>query len=342
VPPEVGPSSGAGPAAEDGPRPAGWVVTASSPGMDREIDAGGGGQERPDWAEPAPAPVSRPSGARQPSVMVMVGGPESQVPAPPMSPPSANGTPPRPVVAPLGRIDVELDKIEAKTFSVVRRGYDRDEVRAYLVAVARDYRQVIHSAKEAVNAARAAAAPAPAPVVGTSPAPPPPAPAPGRVFEDIGGRVTAVLTKAAEAAEEITSAAEKEALVIRQRARQEAEDLRRSAADALAEVEQTRAAGDQLAAELEADARTRAATIVVAAEQRAAQLEDEAKLRASTMERTVRANIDAVIAEARRDYEHLRSAQQQCIDRLASVEFLARHARDGMSESAGQSIDELL
>lgn len=98
----------------------------------------------------------------------------------------------------------------------------------------------------------------------------------------------------------------------------------------------------QQRAEAEAAARDQAELILADAQKQAAQVEAEARERVTLMDRTVRANIDAVLAEARRDYEHLRSAQQQCIDRLASVEFLAKHARDGLSESAGQPLDELL
>lgn len=257
-------------------------------------------------------------------------------------PPPSAGTAASPPVRTLpARIDLEIDKIETKTFSVSRRGYDRQEVDAFLRSVARDYRQVVKSAKDAVNAARTAAAqPAPAP-----PAPNPPAPAPkpaAYAFEDIGGRVTAVLTSAAEAADGIRASAEREALAIRQRAREETERLRHEAAEALAEAERVRVATEQEAAEAESTARAEADLIIASAGQRAAQLEEEAKERITTTDRTVRANIDAAIAEARRDYEHLRSAQQQCIDRLASVEFLAKHARDGLSENVGQSIDELL
>lgn len=244
-----------------------------------------------------------------------------------------------PVVdGPPARVDAEIDKIEAMTFSVTLRGYDRQEVDAYLRAVARDYRQVIKSAREAVNAARSAAR-APA----TPPPPPTPPPAPAApTFEDIGGRVTAVLTSAAEAAGEIRELAEKEALAIRQRAREEAERLRRSTSEALAEAEQVRAASAQQKAEAEAAGRAQAELIVAEAQKEAAQVEAEARERVTLMDRTVRANIDTVIAEARRDYERLRSAQQQCIDRLASVEFLAKHARDGLSENAGQALDALL
>ncbi|HUR22488.1 MAG TPA: DivIVA domain-containing protein [Acidimicrobiales bacterium] len=250
-------------------------------------------------------------------------------------PPVIDGTP--------ARVDAEIDKIEAMTFSVTRRGYDRQEVDAFLRAVARDYRKVVKSAREAVNAARAAAH-APATPAPATPAPAPtPLPAPAApTFEEIGGRVTAVLNSAAEAAGEIKESAEKEALAIRQRAREEAERLRRSTVEALAQAEQARAASEQQKAEAEATARSQADLILAEAQRQATQLEAEARERLTLMDRTVRANIDAVIAEARRDYEHLRSAQQQCIDRLASVEFLAKHARDGLSESSGQPLDELL
>jgi DivIVA domain-containing protein len=243
---------------------------------------------------------------------------------------------------PPARVDAEIDKIEAMTFSVTLRGYDRQEVDAFLRAVARDYRQVVTSAREAVNAARAAAqVPAPPPAA-PAPAPAPPAAPAAPTFEDIGGRVTAVLNSAAEAAGQIKESAETEALAIRQRAREEAERLRRSTAEALAQAEQARAASEQQKAEAEATARSQAELILAEAQRQATQLEAEARERLTLMDRTVRANIDAVIAEARRDYEHLRSAQQQCIDRLASVEFLAKHARDGLSENSGQPLDELL
>lgn len=45
---------------------------------------------------------------------------------------------------PPARVDAEIDKIEAMTFSVTLRGYDRQEVDAFLRAVARDYRQVVN------------------------------------------------------------------------------------------------------------------------------------------------------------------------------------------------------
>jgi DivIVA domain-containing protein len=285
--------------------------------------------DRPSPLAPSEEPPAPPA-AR--AFTPTVGTPDPQQPSAGSGP-----VPPSAVTVPPGRIDVEIDKIETKTFPITRRGYDRDEVDAFLRSVAADYRQVVRSAKEAVNAARAAA----------PPPPPPPAPAaapapPTHAFEDIGGHVTAVLTSAAEAAEEIKASAEKEALAIRHRAREETEHLRRAAAEALAEAERVRAATEQEAAEADAEARARADALLVAAQQRAARLEDEAQQRLTTMDRTVRANIDAVVAEARRDYEHLRSAQQQCVDRLASVEFLAKHARDGLSENAGLSIDDLL
>lgn len=239
---------------------------------------------------------------------------------------------------PPGRVDAEIDRIEAMTFSVTLRGYDRQEVDAFLHAVASDYRKVIRSARDAVNAARSAARapamPPPSPTPPAAPAPP--------IFEDIGGRVTAILNSAAEAAGEIKDAAEKDALAIRQRAREEAERLRRSSAEILGEAKQAQAWSERQMAELEAAARSQAELIVTEAQQQAAQFEAEARERVTIMDRTVRANIDAAITDARRDYERLRSAQQQCIDRLASVEFLAKHARDGLFENAGQTLDVLL
>jgi DivIVA domain-containing protein len=224
-----------------------------------------------------------------------------------------------------GRVELEIEKIETKTFPVSRRGYDRVEVDSYLRSIANDYRLVMRKAREAVaEAQRTAAA------------------RPSASFDDVGGRVAAVLASAAQAAEEIKAEAEDQASAIRQQAEEETAHIRESAAQRLLEAERIKSASEEEATALTASANTEAAEILASARHRAARIEEEAQQRATTIDRTARANVDAVIAEARREYEHLRSVQQQCLDRLAAVEFLARHAREGMSEAADQAFDERL
>jgi F0F1-type ATP synthase membrane subunit b/b' len=118
--------------------------------------------------------------------------------------------------------------------------------------------------------------------------------------------------------------------------------MRREVAERLAEADRLAADAQQEAERALATARTEGARVVAAARDRAAQISQEAEESAAMLERTVRANVEAILAEARREYEHLRTAQQQCIDRLASVEFLAKHARDGLSDASASTFDERL
>ncbi|MDQ6727892.1 MAG: DivIVA domain-containing protein [Actinomycetota bacterium] len=222
---------------------------------------------------------------------------------------------------------MEIEKIETKTFPVARRGYDRAEVDAYLRAVANDYRMVVDKAREAVSAAQQAA-------IATTSATAVPS------FEDIGGRVAGVLSSASQAAEDIRAEAEQEAAAIRQKAEQERMNAQRAAAEQVAAAQQVKAASEEEAAELTAAARVEASSVIAAAREEAIRIAEDAERSAATLDRTTRANTDALLAEARREYEHLRSVQQQCVDRLASVEFLTRQAREHLAQVAPYAIDD--
>jgi len=224
---------------------------------------------------------------------------------------------------PRERIDLEIDKIQTKTFPVVRRGYDRSEVDAYLRNVAEDYRQVLAKARDAVKAAQVA---------------PPPTQS-SQSFDDVGDRVASVLNSAAQAAADMKVAAEEQAEEARRQAGVHIAHAQRAAAEQIAEVERVKAATQEEIDALVTAARAEAARVIGAAQQEAARIGNDAERAADVLERTTRANIDAVLAEARRDYEHLRSAQQQCVDRLASVEYLAREAREGLSDGGAQLFD---
>lgn len=332
-------------------RPSAASEAPAEPEVTDDLEEASGGPAEPEASEPEPAAPELPSAAPAEPRITPHGDDQRRstrgTVAKPPSPPSSTGgyarRPPASMadsgsvpVPPLGRVEVEIEKIEQKTFPIARRGYDRDEVDAYLGVVASEFRKVVRSAREAVNAARAASpAPDPAPAPG-------PAPVAVSTFDDIGSRVAGVLASAAEAAQEIKAAAEQEALLLRQRARDEFDGLRRAHAEQQAKLEQMRDAVAAEADEILRVARREARALLDEAQQRATEVEAEAESRASTLERTIRAKVEAVLAEARRDYEHLHSVQQQCVDRLASAEFLAKHARDGLSDGLGQPIDELL
>lgn len=236
---------------------------------------------------------------------------------------------------PSARVDLEIDKLETKTFPLARRGYDRTEVDAFMRAIADDYRQVVRVAGEAVTAAQNAARQAQQQAASSTSTS-------VQSFDEIGGRVASVLASAAQAADEIRAAAEEEAQAIRQKAHDELGHVRQAVEDELVAAEQARVTSEEAASGVVGAARSEAAAMLAGSRDEAARILQEAAERAATLERTARANVDAVVAEARREYEHLRSVQQQCADRLASVEFLAKHARDGLSEGPGQTIDELL
>lgn len=226
-----------------------------------------------------------------------------------------------------GAMELNVDDIRTKTFPVARRGYDRDEVDAFMRSLSEEVRGLVRRVREAEAVAKQLAA-APHPPAGS--------------FEDVGGHVAAVLESATQAAEGIKAEAEDEAAAIVEQAHRDTEHLRRDAAQQLAEVEQLKAQVEEEAARVVGAARSEASALVASARERAREITEAAENGAAALERTVRANVDAIVAEARRDYEHLRTLQQQCVDGLASIEFLAKHARDGLSDSFMKSFDDRL
>ena len=82
------------------------------------------------------------------------------------------------------------------------------------------------------------------------------------------------------------------------------------------------------------EASTSAASLLNDAREKASEIERDAKQAAARLERSARANVEVVVAEGRRSYEHLRAVELQGIDRLTSVEFLVRQARERLSGDA--------
>jgi DivIVA domain-containing protein len=194
------------------------------------------------------------------------------------------------------------DEIAAKEFLVGLRGYDKDEVRAFL-------RMVATSVEE--HSAAAAVVPEPAPLPDPAPEPDPlpirdyspspaPAAAPSSEWADLGEEIAAVLRTAHEQAAGLKAEAEAEADAIRARAEQDAAHLR-------AEAEQDRAAAD---------------TKLAKAQDEALALVAEAQTRVATMIETSRAKAEA---EARNGVQQL-TAQ---VEELTGARDAARsHLRD--------------
>jgi DivIVA domain-containing protein len=99
------------------------------------------------------------------------------------------------------------EEIDSKEFLITLRGYDKDEVKAFLKAVAADYRAAVDSA-----------------------APPPEAP--GNAYEALGKDIGQVLQVAKQSADHLKKKAEEEATSMRRRAEEEANTLRDAASGA--------------------------------------------------------------------------------------------------------------
>lgn len=325
----------------DEPRPVGGasllrLTPAGAEERDRAPGDGGSGEVRRSSEEPsavkAPDAPARREGRPDPEEAVLAEATEGLLPTSPRTQEEHVSVPRQPTMGTARHataslrpeaVDLSTDEVEARAFPIVRRGYDRDEVDSFLRRVAQNYREALERAREAEALVQQALAEPPR----------------GEAFEDLGGRVAAILRSASDVAEGIKAEAEEEAAAIRQEAHAAAEHVRREAAEHLAEAERVRAAAEQEAERVLAEARSEGIELVAAARERAAEVKQLSEQRASTLERATRANVEALVAEARRDYEHLLALQQQCIDRLASVEFLAKHAREGLSESSTQSFD---
>lgn len=126
------------------------------------------------------------------------------------------------------------EEIENKEFLITLRGYDKDEVQAFLRAVAEDFRSVSTTFKEM--------------------------PAGGNAFDALGAEVSSVLRVAKESATALKKKAEDDAAQARKRAEEEANTLREAASQAarrLTSEAQKHATEVRAAAQREADDRLR-------------------------------------------------------------------------------------
>jgi DivIVA domain-containing protein len=129
------------------------------------------------------------------------------------------------------------EEIENKEFLITLRGYDKDEVKAFLRAVAADFK------------AASDLAPSAAPDTGGSDA-----------FQALGADIGHVLQVAKQSADGLKAKAEQDATSMRKRAEEEAKSLRDAASNAarrLTEEAERHAVQVRATAEREADDRTR-------------------------------------------------------------------------------------
>lgn len=125
------------------------------------------------------------------------------------------------------------EEIDSKEFLITLRGYDKDEVKAFLKAVAADYRAALDSSA-------------------------PPAEPSGNAYEALGKDIGQVLQVAKQSADQLKRKAEEEATSMRRRAEEEANTLREAASNAARRLtEEAERHAVQVRAEAERDAAER-------------------------------------------------------------------------------------
>lgn len=134
------------------------------------------------------------------------------------------------------------EEIELKTFSVTLRGFDQEEVSAFLARVAGEYRRLLADLENAARADRADPPAAPA-NADRGPA------TPSDAFSDLAADINSVLGAAHQAAEQMKT-----------RAAEEADQMRADAARLRSEADGARAEAERLRAEAE-EARWAATTL---------------------------------------------------------------------------------
>jgi DivIVA domain-containing protein len=191
------------------------------------------------------------------------------------------------------------EDITSRSFLVSLRGYDRDEVHAFLAQVAdtvRDLRERADELEELATAPSSDETPAAAAPVEA------PAAEPASLFAQIGQETQRILEAAQTAAEEIRGKAEAAAAELRRGAEAETAELRQTAEAEVAELRQT---AEAEVAELRQTAEAETAAQRETAQQEADELRRSAKEAAEREVKTARAEATRIIAEGERERETL-------------------------------------
>jgi DivIVA domain-containing protein len=214
------------------------------------------------------------------------------------------------------------DDIERKQFLAALRGYDREQVDAFLAEVAEDYRTLLHKiglfGTQRPSAHRAE----------------------GGQLQGLGEHIEKVLRTAAASAREIRATAEEEVARLREEAHRALEEGRQAMANAahqsdivaaqaaeiprmrqetqraLEEAAQMRAAAEREAATLRAEAERETDELRQAAEREAATLVTEAERKAKELRQAAEWRATTLRTEAQREADALRTATQREVDAL--------------------------
>lgn len=214
------------------------------------------------------------------------------------------------------------EEIESRHFLLARRGYDPEEVNAFLAVIADEQRQLLHALAEAREQQ---APPAPPTWIEESP------------ISGLGPRVESVLRAAAESAAAIQNDARQTAAEIRRTAEVDAaravEEERRRAQEGLADVQRRRADIEEELVAIRAAVEREAERRVAAAEEVARTLRSQAEHDAAEL----RAAADRVRAEAEQEAEATRA---RAADRAAALIEATRGEFDAARQARAAAIRE--
>jgi DivIVA domain-containing protein len=191
-----------------------------------------------------------------------------------------------------------LAEIAHKEFTVVLRGYDRDEVDQFLAQVEEALQDLVERADDR--------------------------PAPGHVAEWMGNEVAAVLAAAEAAAAKVTSDAEAASEAVRLQAEIDVVEARKG-------VERARADAAKLRDTAEEDA----AEIKLKAQEEAERILREARLVAQRVENAAESRREEILADARRGVRDLQEREEEIHARIAALEETFGALRGVVSDQAG-------
>ncbi len=188
-------------------------------------------------------------------------------------------------------------EINSKDFLVSLRGYDREEVRAFLAAIAADYKSALAAATQAETGATS--------------------------YEQLGGEVGRVLEAARDAAEEMHRRAEEETEALRRNVSEEAENLLSAATMAAAQLKEE---AEKLASEVRSQAGRHDVTVRAEADRYSEQVRKDAKREAQEVTKTAAQRV-----------QRLRAAEMRIRGGFSAIEALIREARDDVLSDEPQS-----
>lgn len=179
-------------------------------------------------------------------------------------------------------------EISSKDFIITLRGYDKEEVRAFLDAIAADYEAALAAATEAEAQG-------------------------GTGYEQLGAELGYVLQAAKESADGIRKKADQESEALRRRATEEAKKLREATTKAAARLKEE---AEKHAAEVRSEAEAHSTRARAEADRYSTQIRGNAQKEAEEFSKAAAQRV-----------QRLQSAETRIRERLFAIESLIQEAR---------------